>query len=160
VRIRRCFSWLWVVCEIQDTRLTYLCMFRLPDINCKNGPNLDTVDLLVCLHMILQKFQPLCQHMQIPVSYSVHITTLNRTECFVSCGHYCRTWFARSLWRKIFLSTWLLLSMVIAQPMFLNSCKHTLVKHPTEFTVPFVTFKNLWFCPWEVGDVSASPAYL
>jgi len=25
------------------------------------------------------------------------------TECFTTCGHYCRRWFSRSLWSKKFI---------------------------------------------------------
>ena len=30
----------------------------------------------------------------------LHVLTHMYTECFTTCGHYCRTWFPRSLWSK------------------------------------------------------------
>jgi len=31
--------------------------------------------------------------------------TYIHTECFTTCGHYCRRWFPRSLWSKKFIQT-------------------------------------------------------
>jgi len=34
---------------------------------------------------------------------AVHRTQTIYTGCFTTCGHYCRRWFPRSLWRKKFI---------------------------------------------------------
>ena len=45
------------------------------------------------------------------------------TWWFMTCGHYCRIWFPRSLWSKKLISIWVLLAMVMKLWWIFNCCK-------------------------------------
>jgi hypothetical protein len=55
------------------SRITYLGIFRMRDINYGFGPKPNTVDWLVPPYSILQYFEPPCQHTQPPLLHSVFI---------------------------------------------------------------------------------------
>ena len=69
----------------------------------------------------------------------------------MSYGHYYRRWFLKSLWSETFLSTWVLISMVMVLWAFFNSHKPT-----SENRAYCMRQSTRLFLPMEAGDVKNS----
>jgi len=68
--------------------------------------------------------------------------TILCTGWLMTCGHYCRIWFPRSLWSKKLISVWVLFWMVMVLWWIFNWCKCPPVNCTLQVTLRPSTSRN------------------